>query len=78
MGVRREGAYFGVNALIMRLATILVFFSIAMVFNNVGWTVFDPVPSAETVLGLRVLMGVLPAIATLVGIIAYRDLKYRR
>ncbi len=69
-GVRREGAFFGTNALIMRLAVILVFVSIASVFNSVGWTVFDPLPGAETILGLRVLLGLLPAIALLIGVIA--------
>ncbi|MFW9849809.1 MAG: MFS transporter [Candidatus Thorarchaeota archaeon] len=70
-GVRREGAYFGSNALIMRLAVILVFVSIASVFNNVGWTVFNPLPGAETILGLRILLGVFPAAALLIGTLAF-------
>ena len=70
-GVRREGAYFGTNALIMRLAVIFVFVSIASVFNNVGWTVFNPLPGAETILGLRVLLGVFPAIAMIIGALAF-------
>ena len=70
-GVRREGAYFGTNALIMRLAVIFVFVSIASVFNNVGWTVFNPVAGTETILGLRVLLGVFPAIAMIIGAIAF-------
>jgi GPH family glycoside/pentoside/hexuronide:cation symporter len=69
-GVRREGAYFGANALVMRLAVIFVFISIASVFNNVGWTVFDPLPGAETLFGLRLLLGVFPAIAMLIGVLA--------
>ncbi|TFF95314.1 MFS transporter [Candidatus Thorarchaeota archaeon] len=71
-GVRREGAYFGVNALVMRLAVILVFVSINLVFNSVGWRVFLPEEAtAETLLGLRLLMGIFPAIALAVGIAAF-------
>ncbi|UCH03683.1 MAG: MFS transporter [Candidatus Thorarchaeota archaeon] len=66
-GVRREGAFFGVNALIMRLSVVFIFLSIASVFNNTGWAVFDPLPGAETILGLRLLLGVFPAIALLMG-----------
>ncbi len=71
-GVRREGAYFGVNALVMRLAVILVFVSINLVFNSVGWRVFLPEEAtAETLLGLRLLMGIFPAIALAIGIVAF-------
>ncbi len=66
-GVRREGAFFGVNALIMRLSVIFMFVSIALVFNNVGWAVFDPYPGEDTILGLRVLLGIFPALALLLG-----------
>ncbi len=71
-GVRREGAYFGVNALVMRLAVILVFLSINLVFNSVGWRVFVPEEAtAETLLGLRLLMSIFPAIALAIGIAAF-------
>lgn len=69
-GVRREGAFFGVNALVMRLSVIFMFVSIAMVFDNVGWAVFDPLPGAETILGLRMLLGVFPAVAMVIGVLA--------
>jgi GPH family glycoside/pentoside/hexuronide:cation symporter len=70
-GVRREGSYFGVNALIMRLSTIFVFLSIASVFESTGWGVFDPLPGANTILGLRLLLAIFPAIAMIIGIIAF-------
>ncbi|MFX1255027.1 MAG: MFS transporter [Promethearchaeota archaeon] len=70
-GVRREGAYYGTNALIMRLAVILVFISINLVFNSVGWTVFTPeTVTLEVLLGLRLLMAVFPGIALAIGIVA--------
>ena len=70
-GVRREGSYFGVNALIMRLSTIFVFLSIASVFESTGWAVFDPLPGADTLIGLRLLLAVFPAIAMVIGILAF-------
>ncbi|UCE11072.1 MAG: MFS transporter [Candidatus Thorarchaeota archaeon] len=71
-GVRREGSFFGVNALIMRFAVILVFVSINLVLNNVGWTVFEPsVVTESTLLGLRLLVGVFPSAALLIGALAF-------
>lgn len=68
-GYRREGAFFGVNALIMRLSTIFVFVSIALVFNNIGWKVYVPDTTPEIIFGLQVLMAIFPAIALLIGIL---------
>ncbi len=36
-GKRREGAFYGVNALINRYSTIIVFFVIAMTLSGYGW-----------------------------------------
>lgn len=67
-GVRREGSFYGVNALVIRLSTIFIFISIGSVFESVGWAVFDPLADPE--LGLRLLMFLFPAIALVVGIIS--------
>jgi GPH family glycoside/pentoside/hexuronide:cation symporter len=67
-GIRREGSFYGVNALVIRLSTIFIFISIGMVFESVGWRVFDPLADPE--LGLRFLMFLFPAIALVVGIIS--------
>ena len=70
-GVRREGSFYGVNALVIRLSTIFIFISISLVFDSVGWRVFDPLADpATTSLGLRFLMFVFPAIALTIGIIS--------
>jgi len=70
-GVRREGGYFGINAFIVRLSTIFIFLSISLVFNSVGWKVFDPVGTTEqTILGLRSLMSIFPIIALIIAIIS--------
>ena len=66
-GIRREGAFYGVNALVIRLATILVFLTILIIFNGTGWEVFDPRPGINVVWGLKILMSVFPATAAFIG-----------
>ncbi len=69
-GVRREGGYMGINALFIRLSTIAIFLTISPVFNSVGWAVFDPIATTDTIFGLRLLMFVFPAIALGIGILS--------
>jgi len=70
-GTRREGGYFGINALLTKLSTVLVILSINIVFNTVGWTVFNPLGTTEqTIFGLRSLMFIFPACALLIGLVA--------
>ncbi len=69
IGTRRDGGYFGINALITKLSTILVIITISLVFNTVGWAVFDPVATEDIILGLRILMFVFPAIALVIGLL---------
>lgn len=72
-GIRREAAYYGVNALIIRLSTIAVYLSIALVFGNIGWKIYDPTIVTEwTHLGLRILICVLPSVAIGLGILSLR------
>ncbi|MGV9205243.1 MAG: MFS transporter [Promethearchaeia archaeon] len=70
-GIRREGGYMGINALVIRLATIAIILSISLVFNTVGWTVFVPEEIPEnTVLGLRALMFIFPSIFLGIGVLS--------
>lgn len=70
-GIRREGGYFGIHALITRFSTIFIFLTISFVFNSVGWTVFNPLGTTEeTIFGLRILMFFFPSVALLVGILS--------
>jgi len=72
-GTRRDGGYYGINALLTKLSTILVILSINIVFNSVGWATFDPVGTTEyTIFGLRSLMFLFPAVALIIGLIAIR------
>jgi GPH family glycoside/pentoside/hexuronide:cation symporter len=70
-GIRREGGYFGINAFIVRLSTIFIFLTISLVFNSVGWKVFDPLGTSEqTIFGLRSLIAIFPIIALIIAIIS--------
>ncbi|MFW9916912.1 MAG: MFS transporter [Candidatus Thorarchaeota archaeon] len=74
-GVRREGAYYGVNAFVMRLSTIAVFVSIALVLGGFGLEEFISPESATAEqfedfrFGLRLLFVAFPALALLIGIL---------
>ncbi len=74
-GTRREAAYYGINGFCVKLTNVAVFISIALVFNSVGWAIFDPTGTTEaTIFGLRSLMFIFPTVFLVIGIIAI--LKY--
>lgn len=71
-GCRREGAFYGVNALINRYSTILVFVVIAATLSGYGWSNY--IVNAELDLtglqvGLKLLMVVFPMIGLAVTIV---------
>jgi GPH family glycoside/pentoside/hexuronide:cation symporter len=71
-GIRREGAYYGVNALIIRLSTVAVALSLAIVFPTVGWATYDPASvTALTLFGIRILMCVFPAVAIAIALLLF-------
>ena len=69
---RREGGFYGINALITKLSTILVIITINLVFRSSGWDVFELEPTGiiGVELGLKMLVFLFPAIALGIGIIA--------
>jgi GPH family glycoside/pentoside/hexuronide:cation symporter len=69
---RREGGFYGINALITKLSTILVILTINLVFKSSGWDVFELEPTGiiEVELGLKMLIFLFPAIALGIGILA--------
>jgi len=70
-GVRREGGYYGINALIIRFSTIAVALSLLIVFPTVGWLTWTPTADPTIVnLGIRLLMFGFPAIALGLGILS--------
>ena len=69
-GLRREGSYFGVHALFVRLSTILSIGSIVIILTTNGWAVYDPTIVTEGIkFGLQSLMSLFPAGALVIGII---------
>ncbi len=71
-GKRREASYFGVNALIMRLSTILTILSVSIVLNTNGWYIYEPeTVTPELINGLKMVISVFPigaCIITLIGL----------
>ena len=71
-GVRRSASYYGINALIHRISTILSITTIALVFSGTGWAGYDPNPGVDVITGLKLLMFVFPAIALTISIICWK------
>jgi Na+/melibiose symporter-like transporter len=71
-GVRRSASYYGINALIHRISTILSISTIALVFSGAGWAGYDPNPGVNVIFGLKLLMFVFPAIALTISIICWK------
>ena len=70
-GVRREGGYYGINALVIRLSTIAIIVTIGIVFGSMELAVFDPSQmTGVNLLSLRSLMIIYPAIALGIGILS--------
>ncbi len=70
-GTRREASYYGVTIFFQRSAYIFVFFSISLIFTNVGWQVYEPeLVTSDVIFGLRALMVIFPIIALIIAIIA--------
>lgn len=68
-GVKRSASYYGINALIHRFSTILTITVIAFVFNGTGWSEYNPSPGVNTILGLKLIIFLFPAICLGVGIL---------
>lgn len=74
-GVKRSASYYGVNAFIHRLGIIITMLTIWVVFTGTGWDkTYTPVTTdpALTIIGLKVLIFVFPAIALTIGIVTMK------
>jgi len=69
-GERREGLYFGIHGFVIRLSTILQGVTISSVLGLYGYNPNLETQPVSAILGIRILMGVVPAIAMIFGIIA--------
>ncbi|MFW9900446.1 MAG: MFS transporter [Candidatus Thorarchaeota archaeon] len=68
-GVRRSGIYYAVLNFLIRLSMILNFVIIGLVFTSTDWMNYDPNPGVNVILGLRILMGIYPAIVLALSLI---------
>jgi len=68
-GVRRSGIYYAVLNFFIRLSMILNFIIIGLVFTSTDWMNYTPNPGADPILGLRILMGIYPAIVLAISLI---------
>ncbi len=69
-GVRRSGIYYAVLNFFIRLSMILNFIIIGLVFSSTDWMTYTPNPGVDVILGLRILMGIYPAIVLVFSLIA--------
>ena len=67
-GVKRSASYYGINALIHRFSTILTITVIAIVFQGTGWSEYTPVPGVDTIIGLKLIIFLFPAICLAIGV----------
>ncbi len=74
-GRRREGMYFGANALIIRLGISLNSLIMGLVLSKTGYNANLPVDQQpmSTILGIRALCSFIPIAATLLGILILRN-----
>jgi GPH family glycoside/pentoside/hexuronide:cation symporter len=73
-GVRRSGIYYAVLNFLIRLSMILNFVIIGLVFTSTDWMNYEPNPGVNVIAGLRILMGIYPAIVlglSLIGMYFY-------
>ncbi|KKL78594.1 hypothetical protein LCGC14_2023280 [marine sediment metagenome] len=69
-GVRRSGIYYAVLNFFIRLSMILNFIIIGFVFTSTDWMTYTKNPGVDVILGLRILMGIYPAIVLVFSLIA--------
>jgi GPH family glycoside/pentoside/hexuronide:cation symporter len=72
-GRRREGMYLGMNGFIVRLGMSLQYVVMAVFFDVSGYNANLEVQSPQTVIGFRVLLGVVPLLFLVAaGILIYQ------
>jgi len=68
-GVKRSGAFYGINALIHRLSTIFTMLIIMVAFSPTNWSgEYSVVAGVNEILAIKVIIFVFPALANLVAI----------
>ncbi|MCI2430259.1 MFS transporter [Candidatus Acetothermia bacterium] len=71
-GVRREGMYFGMSALLVRLAFMLQGLTMATILNLTGYEGGLATQPDQVIWGIRVLIALVPILAIGLGLLALR------
>lgn len=76
-GVRREGSFFGITNFFMRLAMVISIVTVGLVFNGTEWGEYTPIGGVgETIIGLRLLVFLFPAIALIISLVCLYFFPY--
>jgi len=70
-GRRREGMYFGTNALVIRLSTVLVSL-VLLILAPLGYVEGAEIQPPSAIFGIKLLMSVFPILGLLIGLLIIR------
>ena len=73
-GVRREGMYQGIRAFIAKGSVSLSYVTMGIILSTTGFQSGATTQSESALLGIRLLMGLIPAVVMFIGILIY--IKY--
>lgn len=71
-GKRREGTYYGINALIMRISIVIQGFVSAFILDSTGYIANATSQTSEALLGFRFLMGLAPCVCFILAFITIK------
>jgi len=75
-GVKRSGVFYGINAFIHRISTILTMLTIFIVFQGTSWAGgYKPQGGVDVILGLKLIIFFFPAIGCLIAIMFFKFYK---
>jgi Na+/melibiose symporter-like transporter len=74
--VKRSASFYGTNALIHRFSIIFFITSVFFTFQYTAWEkIFTPVTGWETVIGLKLILSLFPAIACFLALVFMKFYK---
>jgi len=69
-GIKRSASYYGINAFIHRISTILSILTITLIFSGTSWAGgYEPIVGLDVVIALKVIIMVFPAIGCGIAIL---------
>jgi len=69
-GVKRSASYYGINAFVHRISTILSISTIALVFSGTAWAGgYEPIAGLDVIIALKIIIMLFPAIGCGIAIL---------